>query len=376
MRLGIDARMFGPRVGGGGIGRYIAELVMHLQEIDKETEYVVFLKKENFHDFVIKRKNFSKRLVDIPWYSVREQFAFPKEILLSKVQAMHYPHGNVPLWSRVPFIVTLHDLIPLEDRQAAHATTRNAIMHGVKYAAFRHVLEHAVHASRHIVAVSDATKRSILSHFRVKPQKISVVYQGVKPPAYDKQASIEGMGVNRPYVLALGNMYPHKNQGVLLEALKECEDMPQLQLVFAGRYDAFGEKVKKTAERLGVSERVRFIHAPTDGEIHALITHASLVAHPARIEGFGIPPLEAALLKTPIAVSDIPIFHETLKESAQFVPAEDPSAWAAVMKHAVEAPEAWNTLIASAARQAKRYNWEECAKEMKEVYLTHAFPRL
>src|SRR3989338_10747098 len=98
MKIGIDARMFGPRIGGGGLGRYVASLVNELQEIDAQNEYVIFLKKENFHDFIIKRKNFSKRLVDIPWYSVKEQFAFPKEIMLSGVQLMHYPHWNVPLW--------------------------------------------------------------------------------------------------------------------------------------------------------------------------------------------------------------------------------------------------------------------------------------
>lgn len=376
MRLGIDARMFGPRVGGGGIGRYIAELVMHLQEIDKETEYVVFLKKENFHDFVIKRKNFSKRLVDIPWYSLKEQFAFPREILLSKVQAMHYPHWNVPIWSKVPFVVTIHDLILLEDQESAHATTRGSFVHGVKFAAFRHVLEHAVHKSRHIVSISETTKRSILSHFRVSPQKISVVYQGVKVPEAERGVSLEKLDVAAPYVLAAGNMYPHKNHRVLLEALQECEDLPNLKLVFAGKYDAFGEKLKHTAEDLGVAQKVRFIHAPTDGEMRLLLENAALLVNPARIEGFGIPPLEAALLKTPVAVSDIPIFHETLGNGAQFVPPEDSLAWAAVMRHAVEQPDAWNPLITTAARQAKRYNWEECAKEMKELYLCNAFPRL
>lgn len=376
MRIGIDARMFGPRVGGGGIGRYVAELVTHLQEIDKETEYVVFLKKENFHDFVIKRKNFSKKLVDIPWYSLKEQTAFPGEILLSKVQAMHFPHWNVPLWSKIPFIVTIHDLILLESQEAAHATTRSALVHGIKFAAFRHVLEHAVHGSRHVVAISETTKRSILTHFRVSPQKISVVYQGVQAPAANKTVNLSGLDVKKPYVLALGNMYPHKNHAVLLDALKECEDMPELSLVFAGKYDAFAQKLKSYADDLGIGQKVRFIHAPTDGEVHALIAGAALLAHPAHIEGFGIPPLEAAFLKTPVAVSDIPIFHETLGSGAQFVPADDPLAWAAVMRHAVDEPQAWQPLITAGARHAKRYNWEECAKEMKEVYLRHAIKRL
>lgn len=376
MRMGIDARMFGPRVGGGGIGRYIAELVMHLQEIDKETKYVVFLKKENFHDFVIKRKNFSKHLVDIPWYSAKEQFAFPREILLSKVQAMHYPHWNVPIWSKIPFVVTIHDLILLEDQESAQATTRGSLVHGIKLAAFRHVLEHAVYKSRHIVSISETTKRSILSHFRVSSQKISVVYQGVKAPEAERGVSLERLDVAVPYVLAAGNMYPHKNHQVLLEALQECEDLPNLKLVFAGKYDAFAEKLKHTAEKMGVAQKVRFIHAPTDGEIRLLLEHAALLVNPARIEGFGIPPLEAALLKTPVAVSDISIFHETLGEGAQFVPFEDPLAWAAVMRHAVEQPDAWKSLITAAARQVKRYNWEECAKEMKEVYLSNAYKRL
>lgn len=376
MRLGIDARMFGPRVGGGGIGRYVAELVTHLQEIDKETEYVVFLKKENFHDFVIKRKNFSKRLVNIPWYSVKEQFAFPREILLSKVQAMHYPHWNVPIWSSVPFVVTIHDLILLENNEAAHATTRAALVHGLKFAAFRHILEHAVHASRHIIAISETTKRSILSHLRVSPQKISVVYQGVRVPEGDKTVKLEHLDVQKPYVLAVGNMYPHKNYRVLLEALQECEDIPELRLVFAGKYDVFAQKLKKDADSMGVGQKVRFIHAPTDGELHALMSNAALFVNPAHIEGFGIPPLEAALLKTPVAVSDIPIFHETLANATQFVPPDDPLAWAAVMRNAVEEPKDWESLITAGARQAKRYNWEECAREMKELYLRNAFKRL
>lgn len=364
MRLGIDARMFGPRVGGGGIGRYIAELVMHLQEIDKETEYVIFLQKENFHDFVIKRKNFSKRLVSVPLHTLKEQWAFPKEILLAKVQAMHYPHVSVPLWSRVPFLVTVHDLTLLENK------------HGLAFVVSRHMFEHAVYKSRHIVAVSEATKRNILTHFRVKPQKISVVYQGVQELPQEKGVHGKQMDVHEPYILAVGNMYPHKNHAVLLRALQACGDIPHLQLVFAGRYDVFAEKLKRYGEELGVSQKVRFIHAPTDGEIHNLISNAALLAHPSHHEGFGIPPLEAALLKTPIAVSDIPVFHETLGKGVQFVPADDALAWAAVMRHAVQEPETWKPLIISASRQAKRYNWEECAKEMKEVYVRHAFPRL
>ena len=126
MRIGIDARWFGPRVGGGGLGRYVSELVNHLQEIDHDNEYVIFLKKENFHEFVVKGPNFSKRLLDVPWYSAAEQYVVPKEVALAKVHFMHYPHWNVPLFSSTPFIVTIHDLILLDDPQSARSTTSSS----------------------------------------------------------------------------------------------------------------------------------------------------------------------------------------------------------------------------------------------------------
>lgn len=375
MRMGIDARMFGLRVGGGGLGRYIAELVMHLQEVDKETEYVVFLKKENFHDFVIKQKNFSKRLVDIPYGSIKEQFNFPKEILLSKVQAMHYPHGNVPLWSRVPFVITLHDPSFFDD-EAVGFSEQSSFTRGVAFAASRHIFEHAVYKSRHVISTSQETKRALLAHFRISPQKISIVYEGVQALTADARVKLEKLGILHPYVLSVGNAHPNKNQHILLEALRECEDIPSLQVVFSGAYDSYAQKLEHDAKKMGMGKRMRFIHAPTEGELYALVKGASLVAQPAHGGGFSALPLQAALLKTPVAVSDTPIFHEILGDGAQFIPPDDALAWAAVMRHAVEEPKAWNGLVTHSARHAKRYNWYDCAEATKEVYLRNAFPRM
>ena len=84
MRIGIDARFYGPRVGGGGIGRYVAELVTNLQRIDTQNSYVLFLRKENFHECVITNPNFQKRLLDVPWYSLAEQRVLPREVALAR----------------------------------------------------------------------------------------------------------------------------------------------------------------------------------------------------------------------------------------------------------------------------------------------------
>ena len=240
MRIGIDARFYGPRVGGGGLGRYVAELVTALQSVDTDNEYVLFLRKENFHECVITNTRFTKRMVDVPWYSFAEQREMPREIALAKVNLMHYPHWNVPIFSRVPFVVTIHDLILLEDPASARATTRNAFLHGIKSIGHRIALETAIHRSKHIVAISEYTKHSILEHFRVSGGKISVVYNGVRPPVGAEKVSLAELGVQQPYILSVGNGYPHKNLETTLSSFRKLCDSGHCLSVPLSRYSDMG----------------------------------------------------------------------------------------------------------------------------------------
>jgi glycosyltransferase involved in cell wall biosynthesis len=378
MRIGIDARWFGPRVGGGGLGRYVAELVNHLQEIDGNNEYVIFLKKENFHEFVLKRPNFSKRLVDVPWYSAAEQFVMPREIALSKVNFMHYPHWNVPVMSRVPFVVTIHDLILLDDPHSARSTTRGAFVHGVKYAAFRLCLEKAVHSSRHIIAISEATKRSILSHFNVSPQKITVIHNGVSMPGSGKGISLRGLGVMEPYLLYVGNNYPHKNLETLLEAFAAfLPGHPETQLVFAGKYDEFSRRLEALALKLAIPKTsLRFLNLPTDEELGALYRNARLLVFPSRLEGFGIPPLEALSVGTPVMASNTSSMPEVLGETVRYVDPDDSEDMASVMSDAMDRSDLWKTLSKKGIEHAKGFSWEKAAKQTLETYLLHGPRRL
>jgi len=80
MKIGIDARFYGPYVGGGGLGRYTHELLKQLQEIDTQNRYLVFLNREGFDAFQPKSPNFEKRLADVRWYTLAEQLKMPRII--------------------------------------------------------------------------------------------------------------------------------------------------------------------------------------------------------------------------------------------------------------------------------------------------------
>jgi glycosyltransferase involved in cell wall biosynthesis len=378
MRIGIDARFYGPRVGGGGLGRYVAELVTHLQQIDHTNEYVIFLRKENFHECVIHGGNFVKRMVDVPWYTLAEQTVMPREVAVSRVNIMHYPHWNVPVLTRVPFVVTIHDLILLEDPSSARATTRNALVHGIKYMGFRLALENAVHRSKSIISVSEYTRQSLLKHFRVSPHKVRTIYNGVSAPGNGEGVDLRALGVTSPYILHVGNAYPHKNLEALLEAFQlVAAERPDVSLVFAGRRDMYVERLEELATKLGLtSANVKFLNLPTDDEVAALYQHAALFIFPSRLEGFGIPPLEAMHYGTRVAASNAASMPEILGKAARYFAPEDQTAMTRLMLDAVERPHSYADVQRNAAEQIRRYSWKKMAEQTLDVYLKSAIRRV
>lgn len=376
MKIGIDARFYGPKVGGGGIGRYVAELVTNLQKIDHKNEYVIFLKKENFHECVITNPNFYKQIADVHWYTIKEQWLMPKIIKRSQVDFMHYPHWNIPIFSRVPFLVTIHDLILIEDPKSAHATTRNSLVHGFKYAGFRTVIETAIHKSRHIISVSEYTKQSMLKHFGIKNEKISVIHNGVIEPKITKNVSLSKLGVYEPYFLYVGSAYPHKNLEMMMHAFSEfVQHHKYTQLVIAGRRDIFSRRLEKEANEIGIpTEQLRFIDFPTDNEIASLYKHANLFIFPSRIEGFGIPPLEAMSHGTPVAASNAASLPEVLGDSANYFDPDDIEKLTEIMITAVQNPEILLQKKTSGIKRINSFSWKTSAEKTLDIY--NRFKRL
>jgi glycosyltransferase involved in cell wall biosynthesis len=367
MKVGIDARMYGPSVGGGGLGRYVEQLIKELAKKETENRYLLFLKKENI-DLV--PKCFEKRLADIHWYSWREQLQLPKIINQEKLDLVHFPHWNVPIRLKTPFVVTIHDLILIEQPRSARATTKHPLTYWLKHQAFRATLHHALTKSRAIIAVSNYTRNSILHHFpEVNPDKIHVVYEGLTRLPSPPKESLSPI-IPTPYFLYIGNAYPHKNLEALLHAFSFFHKRyPSVHLVLAGRDDLFYQRLKKELGEIDIpDDAVTFIMNPTDEQIASLYQKATLYLFPSLSEGFGLPPLEAMSFGTPVAASNTSSLPEILGDAAIYFPPDDIERMVEIMIQVIEQESLIQPLIAKGYEQIKRYSWPQMATEIQSIY--------
>jgi len=361
MKIGIDVRMAGPNVGGGGLGRYVQQLVKELPGVDSKNRYVLFGNE-----------------VNIPWYTLKEQIFLPTHIDKHHLDLVHFPHWNVPVFLKTPFVVTIHDLILLHEPRSARATTLHPILYAIKYRGFRSVLSHAINASKKIITVSQATKTDILKFFpHIDPNKIVVIYEGVTPlspsvlpcQAEPGPASPDLPLSPFPSLLYVGNCYPHKNLETLLNAFDLLRKTnPDVRLIFAGRSDEFSKRLKDTASKRASGQRIEFRSNPTDEDLAQIYANATVYVFPSVIEGFGLPPLEAMSLDVPVAASDIPSLREILGASARYFPPNDPEAIARILQHLLEQKPLRDDLIEKGREQIKQYSWKKMAEQTLCVY--------
>lgn len=174
MRVGIDARFYGPT--GKGIGRYLEKLVARLEQLDQENEYFVFLRQANFDLYRPQNPRFHKALADYPWYSWQEQVLLPLKLKQYKLDLIHFPHFNAPLLYNGKFVATIHDLTLLD--WPTKKSGLGKIFYYFKDLFFRLVLRRAIKKAGKIITDSQHTKREMISKFHVPPEKIEIIYLG------------------------------------------------------------------------------------------------------------------------------------------------------------------------------------------------------
>lgn len=363
MRIGIDARFWYET----GVGRYIRNLVIELDKLGTEHEFVLFVQeqdKNKIHD-VITGKNFKIVPTAIHWHSVEEQVLFSRILKKEELDLMHFPYFSVPIFYSGRFVVTIHDLI-IHHFATGEATTLPFPLYHMKVNAYKYVIGKAAKNAEKIIAVSHATKDEVVDHLQVDTSKVVVTYEGVDP-AISHPKDLRPKNDYGKYFLHVGNVYPHKNAKRLVDAF-EFVHREDVKLIFAGKKDYFMIKLEKYVKEKNIPQ-VEFIGFVTDEELSELYKNALATVVPSLMEGFGLPVLEALANKSLVLASDIPSLREVGKEALLYVDPLNITSLSAKMQHiAQEDTKEFESLKVKGLQIVKQFNWHEMTEETLRVY--------
>lgn len=275
-----------------------------------------------------------------------------------------HEHLLMPLRG-VPTILTVHDLIfklfPEHHKRLNHLFLNNAMPLFVKRATA-------------IIAISEATKHDLITHYQVPPEKITVIYEAAAPnftPPTAEQVEAVRQRYRLPsrFLVVVGTIEPRKNYGRLVQALMHLRQRdPDLKLVVVGSKGWLYEDFFQTISDMGATEHVIFPGYVPDEDLPAVYTAATVMVMPSVYEGFGLPLLEALACGTPIASSNA----ASLPELGGDVPIYFNPQHVDEMIHALETilgdESLQSTMRQRGPEQAARFSWDKAARETVTLY--------
>jgi glycosyltransferase involved in cell wall biosynthesis len=361
MKIVIDGRW----VGRTGIGRYVEELLHELEELDQVNEYVVLMLPEGAKKWQPTRPNFSVQPTRHEVYTWQEQVLLPRQIAGLKPDVVHFTSFNLPLGYGGRFVTTVHDLTLVHFKNVRGRGLKQ-LLYEVKYWVMRLVLGAAVRRAAAVLVPTKFVRDELEQRFgRAVGAKTEVTYEAVRAE-FAKPEPVQRLGLPQRYLLYVGNYYPYKNVGRLVEAFAQTAAYRDgVALVLNGKPDYFQEQMRAVVQRLGASKGVVFPGRTSDGELASLYRGAAAFVTPSLSEGFGLPALEAMACGTPVLSSNASCLPEIYGEAAEYFDPLDTRDMAAKIDGLLANPARLKELRAAGPRQVARYSWRRMAAYKK-----------
>jgi glycosyltransferase involved in cell wall biosynthesis len=267
-------------------------------------------------------------------------------------------------------IVTCHDLIPLlsADRRISMTIPASVVR------TFRFRVKSMTRASR-IIADSEATRDSLLEYTEIPASRIVVIPLGVsqlfKPCDPCQVHGIRqalGLAGDERVVLQIATPGRYKNTPGLLRAFAKLRQRVGPKVILARIGVPLYEDEASLAERLGVTDGIRFVGAVSDWALADWYRAATVFAFPSFWEGFGWPPLEAMASGTPVVASNIPVIREMAQHAADLVDLEDDAALATALERVITDADHATKLRARGLERAHELTWDVTARRTLAVY--------
>lgn len=292
------------------------------------------------------------------------------EHLVGRVDVVHGPNFVVPPARHAAEVVTIHDLTAI---RFPHMCTPDVLQ-------WPPLVRRAVARGAWIHCVSAFVADEVRGAFPEVGERVVVVPNGVTapPPVTERSGADRGRhlaGTDR-YVLAVGTVEPRKDLATLVSAFDAlAADDPDLRLVVAGP-DGWGA-ADLTAAVDAATHRRRVVRLGwvDDDARFALMRGASVVAYPSRYEGFGLVPLDAMSVGTPVVATRAGAVPEVVGDAARLVPVGDVDGLGAALLSVLGDDVVADGLVEAGRRRVAAYTWERSVDGMIELYGSAAADR-
>lgn len=363
MKIGIDARLAGLQ--HAGIGRYIQHLIRQLAPISKHEWVLFFFDRSQLLQVLPDYESFTNLSITfapIKHYSVAEQLLLPRYFYQAKLDLLHIPHFNVPVFYTGKTVITIHDLLWHHNRGTS-VTTLPSWQYWLKYLGYRYVTNQAINKAAHVLVPSQTVKQELSTLFP-KQTAVTVTYEGVD---LDVQTNIKKVSSSQRLaakkLVFVGSQYPHKNVKVVLEALQL---LPKWRLTLIGSRNVFVDQTLHYAKKLKLESNVEWLGRLSDSQLIAELYSATALIQPSISEGFGLTGLEAMAAKCPVIASDIKVFREIYHDAAIYFDPYSTKSLATTLNNL--SADNLEQQIKLGVHRVKNFSWQKMANQTLQVY--------
>jgi glycosyltransferase involved in cell wall biosynthesis len=369
VKIAFDARYLNLRT--SGVGTYCDSVLRALGELEPSLEFLLITREKGLVANLPELR--ASELVFRPKpRSLRTAYELSLRLRRERFDVFHGPFNLLPSGLRRPSVVTVHDLMQIEN-PANIAKSR--FVQNTAGLFWRTRLRHAVEHATRVVTVSEATRDTLFEYFpKVTEERVVAAPLGVNPYFFESPTPEQLELVTQrigpgPFVLNVGNESPHKNHARAIQAFVEAfKDRPELRFVIVRRMVRHDRELLELLERPDVASRVVLLDYTELPMLRALYKLARVFFFPSWVEGFGIPVLEAMAMGTVVVTSNRSALREVAGDAAVTMSPFSVTEMASALRRAEADESLRHDLVDRGLRRARQFTWKQCAETTLKVY--------
>jgi len=364
MKIGFDAkRAF---LNSSGLGNYSRTTINALKTYFPENNLVLFSPKINNKLLtitdgfeVVAPNDATSKIYKSYWRT----FKLGKEITNHKLELFHGLSNELPNGfhkSKVPGVVTIHDLIFLRFPEFYNSLDQIIYRKKVKY---------ACRAANKVIAISRQTKNDLIEFLHVPSEKIDVIYQAISPVYFENIPSkklTDKYKLPDEFILSVGTIEKRKNQLSILKAINSCQiNSP---IVFIGNKTSYFQEIDEFCADKKLDNEVIFLNNIPEEDLAGLYKLARLSVYISVFEGFGLPVIESMASGCPVITSNVSCLPETAGGAAHLCNPSNPEELGNGIKKMLENEAYRNELIQKGKERSVLFHPKVYAEKLISLY--------